>query len=262
MACSAVVEVVEVRVQPHADHPDEVGLEDRQARSREKVVVREESGQEVHAVAGHAPRPRQVVQPEDLGTQLLARVSGERRDGLHGPVGSVADPDRPGEPGIAERLGHHPGRVGEAVEPRVRAGAVEQLRVAEDGRDVPKAHREPAGAGGLLPEDPVPQGDALVQDPAALPADADRRDDVVGAVEGGSRIGRGLETDRASGLADLIAHEGREQLEPFAVDVHQDQLVEADPGCPAQRRGREERRPHAGADQDELHGPTVPMDGR
>ena len=52
---------VEGGVRPHREHPDEVGLEHREARRRSKIVAGEEVGEQIDAVPRHAPGPGQMI---------------------------------------------------------------------------------------------------------------------------------------------------------------------------------------------------------
>ena len=86
----------------------------------------------------------------------------------------VAQPDG-AVPGVQQRLGHHPHRIREVDDPRVRSrAATRQLGQLQDDRDGAQRLGESAGAGRLLPDGAEPQGERLVHQSRRLPLASSR----------------------------------------------------------------------------------------
>ena len=160
------------------------------------------------------------VDPESLGETALEAD----RD--------VAQADR-ADVAIQQRLGHQAGGVGEIDEPAPRrAPARGELGELEHDRDGPKRLREPARAGGLLPDASEARADRLVEQPSRLAADPELHDHERGAVD---RLVAIVGQDRAAAEPRPVEHPAREaahDLQPRGIDVQQRELVDGEPVGP------------------------------
>jgi hypothetical protein len=183
------------------------GLErEPDVRGDRRPVDVEQLRQAILAVHAHGTDPAQVVQADVLELNALgidAEACGQaalERD-RH-----VAQTDRP-VPGVEERLGHDPHRVGEIHDPCAGGrSARRELRQLEDHRNGAQRLRESAGPGRLLADGVEAEGERLIDQAGGLTADTQLHEHEAGAVDrGGGIVGIG----QASGPADVIEHPPR-----------------------------------------------------
>ena len=123
--------------------------------------------------------------------------------------------------------------------------ARDPLREVDHRRDRAQREADAAGADGLLPEHAVAERHALVDRAALEPADADRDEDEVGALERVVEVGRRPERDAVAVLGGLALEHLRDAVQALGVDVVQHDVVERPARAAARRRraGRGTRRP-------------------
>ena len=136
----------------------------------------------------------------------------------------------------------------------------DRLGELDHRRDRAEREADPAGAGRLLPEHADRERDRLVDHPALEPADADRGEDEVGALDRVVEVGRGPERQLLAALLGEPVQDGRHPLHPALVEIVQHDLVEREALALGQQRPVDERDAEpSSADDRELHWPkTVP----
>jgi len=119
-------------------------------------------------------------------------------------------------------------------------------------RDRAQREADAAGADRLLAEDPAAERDALVDRAPLEPADADRHEHEVGALERVVEVGGRAERHVVAVLGRLSFEHERDPLQPAGVDVVQDDIVErlpAEQGTVDERDAEpsapDDREPHA-----------------
>ena len=117
------------------------------------------------SVHDHVFNEYHVVQAEQVDGEIVAVVQRQHVADKHLHTNrNITDADKAFETGMTiDRLGHHPGRVGEVNHPRVRADLLHVFDDIENDRDGTQAFEQAARAVGLLPEIAVAQRDTLVQ---------------------------------------------------------------------------------------------------
>ena len=120
-----------------------------------------------------------------------------------------------------------------------------------------RAQREAdaAGAGRLLPEHADRERDRLVDHAALEPADPDRGEHEVGALDRVVEVGRGAERQLLAALLGEPVQDGRHPLHPALVEIVQHDLVEREALALVEQRPVDERDAEpSSADDRELHG--------
>ena len=129
-----------------------------------------------------------MVQTEVVRVDAVARHAEEARHAPFHRDRPVADADGMDGAVIVQGLRDDPDRVREVHDQGVRGDLLDRARVLEHRGDRAHRHREAAGPGGLLPEDPVLQRQLFVERPRAFLARSDRGEHEARAAEGGASV--------------------------------------------------------------------------
>ena len=164
--------------------------------------------------------------------------------------GHVAQPDGP-VPVVHQGLGDDADGIGEVDHPGAGGGPFRGLLGdLEDEGDGAQGLGQPAGAGGLLAEAAVADGQGLVGVAGRLPSDPELDDDEVGTVDGPVPIVGGDQLPGPAPLAQDPTGQATDRLQPVRVRVEQDQLVDDQPVLVAAQAVDELRRVRAPAADD------------
>ena len=249
------VEVVEVLVGDHPERPQPVAAEQAALlEAGERRVVGEQLGQAVAvAVVGRA-QPAEVVEAEVVEPHLAGVAPERPRDAPAEARGRVADADHAVAEHLLQRLGDHAGRVREVDQPGAGGALGHGLGQSHHLRDRAQREADAARPRGLLAEHAVGERHRLVDHAALEPADADRREDEVGALDRVGEVGRRAERQGRPALGGEALEHAADALHARRVEVVQDDLVERERLALGQQGPVHERDPEpAAADDRELH---------
>ncbi len=249
-----IVVVHQVLVGDHPQGREQVRLEGEPGEPAGGADHAQKRREVVLSSVQHSANPPEVIQSEvvevDLRGPDIEQVGGEA---LHGRWG-IANPDAALPTGGARRFGQQPGGVGEVDQPGVGTQAAHALDHLSEHRDRSHRHGEPACAGGLLSQQAMRQGDALIRHAARHVADAKRRDDEGGAVQRLVEIDRRKHPKLGRLCSALSTRHGQHQRQSIGVNVHQGQGVQAEGVGAVDQRRIQQRQAHASCAQDgDLH---------
>ncbi len=122
--------------------------------------------------------PGQVIQSKYLGMYSGMVHTCPGGNGVLPGVGTVTNADAAFIPGVLQRLGDQPRRVGKIVHPCTGADFLQDVRIMQDGRDGTQCHGKPARSGGFLPQYTMIQGDSLIKSAPLFKSDPDGGDNV------------------------------------------------------------------------------------
>ena len=189
------------------------------------AVLGNQFGQHVGPVHQRGPFPGQVVQP-DMVEQDLGGLDAEQGGEVPlEPDGHVAQPECP-VARVEQCPGDDPDRVGEIDDPGGAQGPLAcSFSNVEHYRNGTQSLREPAGAGGLLPDAAVLQRPGLVAVPGRLAADPQLQQHRTGAVQALVEAGGpGQPAGVTMGPHEPVG-ERADDRQPGLVRVDQDQFV-------------------------------------
>ncbi len=245
------VVVVQVLVGDRAQRLQPVRAEETALLERlEQFPVGEQPGQQVLAVDAHGADPAEVVEPGVVDEGPLGGDAEDAGDAAAEADRGVADADHPVAEPAGHRLGDQTGGVGEVDDPGARGEALHPAGEVHRDRHGAQAVGDAAGADGLLAEDPLGQGHLFVGGPALEAADADRREDEVGAGQRLVQVGGRDHLGRVRHALRLFGQHPGDGREPSLVHVVQHHAGDA-PGPPVgQQRPVHERHAEAAPTND------------
>ena len=151
------------------------------------IRVGQQAGEGIPAAALQPVQPAEMVQPvvaHAVEPSRRQRHPGRPGGTVHQGTGGITDADHLPAQNRNQRLGDHPGRIGEVDQPGVRAVRPHAGGQLHHGRDGPQRVGDAARAGGFLPQQPELLGHPFVGNPAGRSARADGGEHDVRPVEG------------------------------------------------------------------------------
>jgi hypothetical protein len=242
------VVVVQVLVGDRAEGLEPVDAEELALlEGAEQVGVGEQPGQLVPAGDLQTADPAEVVEADVVDPGLVGVGAEHARDTAAEAHRGVADADDAVAEVAGHGLGDQPGRVGEVDDPGVGGEAGHAPGDVHGHRDRAQAVGDAARADRLLAEDALREGHPLVVGTALQAADADRREDEVGAAQSLVEVGRGGHRGGARDGRRLFGEDPADRGEPARVQVVQDDLGHPALGAVGEQRAVHERDPEAAA---------------
>ena len=178
----------------------------------------------VLAVPLKAQEPCHVVDAGDPGGHFLARSADIGGEVVGGALHAVAQANDFDIGIIVDRPAGHRHRVCVLEQPGVRAERLDVVRYVEQHRDGAQSLEDTTRADRVRDRlvDAVPERHALVD--LQVVADPDGREDVIGPVQRLLAVLRRRDAHAGAGVPSQSFRKGRDDVQPFPVDVHQEDI--------------------------------------